>query len=105
MARHVLTACIILGGLAMAAMTAMVFMWMTVPVRIVYRESSPILTDVYRVEVREHGHSHFITPAQKQKLDQVRNGTPVVVFGGFTTAFLTIVVGAAARLRIKGPLA
>jgi hypothetical protein len=103
MARYVLRVCVILGAMAMAAMTATVFLWMTVPERIVYRESSPERTGHYSVEVREHGRSHFLTPAQKLELDGVRNRTPVVMFGGFATAFLAVIVGAAARLRIRNP--
>jgi hypothetical protein len=105
MARYVLLACVILGALAMAAMTATVFIWMTVPERIVYRESSPARSDAFPVEVQEHGHSYFLTPVQKQELDGVRNRTPIVMFSGFVTAFVAIVVGAAARLKIKGPAA
>jgi hypothetical protein len=103
MARYVLLACVILGAMAMAAMTATVFIWMTVPDRIVYRESSPARSDAHSVEVREHGHSYFLTPGQKLELEGVRNRTPVVVFGGFAAAFLATVVGAAARLRIRTP--
>jgi len=104
MARHILSACIILGALAMVAMIATVFTWMIVPERIVYRESSPARSDAYSVEVREHGHSYFLTAAQKQEIDGVRNRTPEVMLGGFVTAFLAIVVGAAARLRVKKPV-
>jgi hypothetical protein len=103
MARYALLACIVLGAMAMAAMTATVFTWMTVPERIVYRESSRARSDANPVEVTEHGQSYFLTTAQKQELDSVRNRTPLVMLGGFVTAFLAIVVGAAARLRIKSP--
>jgi hypothetical protein len=101
MPRVVLVACILLGAAAMAMMIATVFIWMTVPDRIVYRDSSPARTEVYSIEVKEHGQSYFLTPAQKQELDGVRNRTPLVMFGGFATAFLTIVIGSAARLRIR----
>ena len=85
----------------MATMIATVFIWMTVPESIVYRQSSATQSETYSVEVKEHGHSYFITPPQKQELDGVRNRTPVVMFGGFAIAFLTIVVGAAARLNMR----
>jgi Mn2+/Fe2+ NRAMP family transporter len=105
MARFALLACIVLGAAAMAAMTVGVFTWMTVPSRIVYRESSPAQSDSHSVEVREHGQSYYLTPAQKRELDRVRTRTPVIMLGGFVVVFLAIVAGAAARLRIKGPAA
>ncbi|HEY2845856.1 MAG TPA: hypothetical protein VGJ09_19505 [Bryobacteraceae bacterium] len=103
MARTILLACTILGAVAMATMIATVFIWMTVPDSIVYRQSSPARSEVYSVEVQEHGHSYFLTPAQKASLDGIRNRTPIVMFAAFATAFLAIVVGAAARLKIKSP--
>jgi len=84
-------------------MTVTVFTWMTVPERIVYRESSRARSEINPIEVREHGQSYFLTIAQKQELDAVRNRTPLVMLGGFVTAFLAIVIGAAARLRMKTP--
>jgi hypothetical protein len=89
--------------MAIAAMTVTVFTWMTVPERIVYRESSPARSDTNPVEVKEHGQSYYLTTSQKQELDDVRNRTPFVMIGGFLTAFVAIVVGAAARLRMKTP--
>jgi len=103
MARQIVMACATLCAMAMAAMIATVFTWMTVPERIVYRESSPARSDTNPVEAREHGQSYFLTTAQKQELDAVRNRTRLVMTGGFVTAFLSIVVGAAARLKIKSP--
>ena len=101
MARRVFFACVILGAVTMAAMIATVFVWMTVPETIIYRQSSSVPSDAYNAEVKEHGHSYFITQAQKQELDGIRKRTPIVMFGGFAIAFLTIVVGAAARLKMK----
>jgi len=103
MARHIVLVCAILCAIAIAAMTVTAFTWMTVPARIVYRESSPAPSDTNPVEVREHGQSYFLTTAQKQELDAVRARTPVVMLAGFVTAFLAIVVGAAARLRMRTP--
>ena len=37
--------------------------WMTVPERIVYRESSPVQTPAFSVEVKQHGTSFFVTPS------------------------------------------
>ena len=101
MARHIVLACAILCAMAIAAMTVTVFTWMTVPERIVYRESSPAPSDSNPVEVKEHGQSHFLTIGQKQELDAIRTRTPLVMLGGFVTAFLAIVVGAVARLRMR----
>jgi hypothetical protein len=74
--------------------------WMTVPERIVYRESSPVHTSASYIEVKQHGTSFFVTPSQKQTLDRISSGTPWVWFGGFAVAVAAILVGAAARLRL-----
>jgi hypothetical protein len=82
-------------------MLTVTLMWMTVPVRIIYRESSQVRTEPYTAEVREHGHSYYLTSDQKQTLDRVRTSTPIVWFGGFGTAFIATIVGAAALLKMK----
>jgi len=81
-------------------MLAATAIWMTVPERIVYRESSPVQTSASSVEVKQHGTSFFVTPAQKETLDRIINGTPWIWFGGFAVAVAAILVGAAARLRL-----
>jgi hypothetical protein len=91
------------GGLAFLAMLTVTVAWMTVPERIVYRESSPVKSEVSSVEVREHGQSYYLTVEQKQALDRVRSSTPIVWFVGFAVAFLSIVAGAAALLKMKDP--
>ena len=73
--------------LAMLTATAV---WMTVPQRIVYRESSPMPSPVFSVEVTQHGTSFFVTPAQKKTSDRISNGTPVVWFGAFGGAVAAI---------------
>ena len=88
------------GALAFLAMLTATVIWLTVPERIVYRESSPVQTSAYNIEVKQHGASFFVTPAQKETLDRVRNSTPWVWFGGFAVAVAAILVGAAARLRL-----
>jgi len=88
------------GGLAFLAMLVATVVWMTVPERIVYRESSPVQTPASSVEVKQHGTSFFVTPSQKQTLDRISSGTPWVWFGGFAVAVAAILVGAAARLRL-----
>jgi hypothetical protein len=99
--RWIFGAAVVVGGLAMLAMVAVTLMWMTAPTRIFYRESSPVRTDAYSVEVKEHGSSYFLTSQQKRELDGVRSATPIVWFGGFGIAFVAIIVGAAALLKMK----
>jgi ammonia channel protein AmtB len=91
------------GTFAFLAMLAVTVIWMTVPERIVYRESSRVQTTAYTIEVKQHGTSFFVTPAQKETLDHISNYTPWVWFGGFAVAVAAIVVGAAARLRLPAP--
>ncbi len=82
------------------AMLAVTVIWMTVPQRIIYRESSPVQTAAFCVEVKQHGMSYFVTPSQKETLDRISNGTPWVWFGGFAVAAAAILLGAATRLRL-----
>ena|SRR5882724_6780710 len=98
--RGVLLGAVAVGGLAFLAMLAATVIWITVPERIVYRESSPVPTSAFSIEVKQHGTSFFVTPSQKQTLDRIGTGTPWVWFGGFAAAVAAILVGAAARLRL-----
>ena len=98
--RGVLVGAVVAGTLAFVAMLAATAIWMTVPERIVYRESSRVQTTAYTIEVKQHGTSFFVTPAQKETLDRISNYTPWVWFGGFAIAVAAILVGAAARLRL-----
>ena len=91
---------VVVEALAFLAMLAATVIWMTVPERIVYRESSPVPTPAFSVEVKQHGMSFFVTPLQKETMDRISSGTPWVWFGGFAVAVAAIVVGAAARLRL-----
>jgi hypothetical protein len=91
---------VVVGALAFLAMLAATVIWMTVPERIVYRESSPVQTPAFNVEVKQHGTSFFVTPAQKKTLDRISSATPWVWFGGFAVVVAAILVGAAARLRL-----
>ena len=81
-------------------MLAATVIWMTVPERIIYRESSPVQTGAFSIEVKQHGTSFFVTPSQKKTLDRISSSTPRVWFGGFAVAVAAILVGAAARLRL-----
>lgn len=81
-------------------MLAVTVIWMTVPERLVYRESSPVRTHAFGVEVKQHGASFFVTPSQKKTLDRITRGTPWVWFGSFAVAVAAILAGAAARLRL-----
>jgi hypothetical protein len=98
--RGVLLGAVVVGALAFLAMLGATVIWMTVPERIVYRESSPVQTAAFSIEVKQHGTSFFVTPAQKETLDRISGGTPWVWFGGFAVAIVAILVGAAARLRL-----
>ena len=100
MSRRVLLAAVVVGALAFLAMLAVTVIWMTVPERIVYQESSLVQTPAFSVEVKQHGKSYFVTPGQKKTLDRITNGTPIVWFSSLAVAVLAILVGAGARLRL-----
>jgi len=100
MSRRILLASIVAGGLAFLAMLAVTVIWMTVPERIVYRESSPAPTPAFSVEVKQHGKSYFVTPGQKKTLDRITYGTPRVWFSSLAVAMLAFLVGTGARLRL-----
>ena len=103
MSRSIPLGAVAVGGLAFLAMLAATVIWMTVPERIVYRESSPVPTPEFSIEVKQQGTPFFVTPSPKQTLDRISNGTPWVWFGGFAVAVAAILVGAAARLRLPAP--
>ncbi len=89
-----------LAALCFIAMLALTAIWMYVPTRIVYRESSLVRTELNPIEVREHGHSYFLTPAQKNLLDLIRSYTAVVWFSCFGYLVLFTMFGGFARLRL-----
>jgi len=88
-----------IAALCLAAMLAVTLVWMYVPTRIVYQESSPVKTGAYSIEVKEHGHSYFVTPGQKQTLDLIRSYTPIIWFSCFGYLFLFTACGGFERLR------
>jgi hypothetical protein len=100
MSRSVLLSAVVVGVLAFLAMLVATLIWMTVPERIVYQESSPVQTSEFSVEVKQHGTSYFVTPAQKETLDRITHGTPIVWFSSLALAVVAILVGAGARLRL-----
>lgn len=100
MTRGILWAAAAAGAIAFLVMLTATAVWMTVPERIIYRESSATPTPDFSVEVKQHGTSFFVTPAQKKTLDRITDGTPVVWFGALGVAVAAILVGAAARLRL-----
>ena len=100
MSRRVLLAAVVVGTLAFLAMLAVTVIWMTVPERIVYQESSRVRTLEFSVEVKQHGESYFVTAEQKRMLDRITEGTPIVWFSSLAIAVLAIMVGAIARLRL-----
>ena len=70
--KHVyLTIFTTIAGLCSIAMLAVTGIWMNVPNRIVYQESSPERTERYPIEVMEQGKAYFVTPEQKQTLDRI----------------------------------
>ena len=71
MSRSILLTAVVVGALAFLAMLAVTVIWMTVPERIIYWESSAVQTSVFSVEVKQHGTSYFVTPAQKETLDRI----------------------------------
>jgi len=95
-----LAICTAIAALCFLAMLAVTLVWMHVPTRIVYHQSSPVRTETYSVEVREHGQSFFVTPGQKQALDLIRFYTPVIWFSCFGYLFLYTALGGFERLRL-----
>jgi amino acid transporter len=91
-----------IAALCFIAMLAVTVIWMYVPTRIVYQESSPVRTESYSVEVKEHGHSYFLTPKQKQVVDLIRSYTPIIWFSCFGYLFLFTAFGGFERLRLLG---
>jgi hypothetical protein len=100
MSRRIVLAAVVVGALAFLAMFAATAIWMFVPTRIVYQQSSPVQTPVFSVEVKQHGKSYFVTTGQKKTLDRITNGTPIVWFGSLAVLVFAILVGAGARLRL-----
>ena len=72
------------------------------PPRIVYQESSLVRTERNSIEVKEHGHSYFVTPEQKQTLDRIHSYTPIIWFACFGYLYLFTAFGGFARLRLLG---
>jgi len=100
MSRRILLAAVAAGSMAFLGMLTATIIWMTVPEKIVYQQASPVPTAAFTVEVKQHGTSFFVTPAQKATLDRIATATPIVWFGCLAIAFIAILVGAAARLRL-----
>ena len=90
----------ILAVLCLVAMLAVTAVWMYVPTRIIYRESSPAKTELYSIEVMEHGQGFYVTQKQKYLLDLIRAYTAVTWFSCFCYLFLFTAFGGFARLRL-----
>ena len=90
----------IIALLCFVAMLAVTLIWMFVPIKIVYQESSPVQTKTYAIEVRQHGQAYFVTPAQKQALDLISFYTPVIWFSCFGYLFFFTAFGGFERLRL-----
>jgi len=89
-----------LALLCFLAMLAVTAIWMYVPIRIVYHESSLVRTELSPIEVKEHGHSYFLTPEQKWAIDLIRYYTPIIWFSCFAYLFLFFMFGGFERLRL-----
>jgi amino acid transporter len=90
----------IIALLCFIVMLAVTVIWMYVPTRIIYQESSPVRTEIYSIEVMEHGHSYFVTPKQKYIIDLIRSYTSIIWFSCFGYLFLFTAFGGFARLRL-----
>lgn len=88
--------------LCIIALLAVTGIWMNVPTRIIYQESSATRTEPYSIEVREHGTGYFVTPAQKQTLDRIHYWTPRIWIACFGYLYLFTAFGGFARLRLLG---
>jgi hypothetical protein len=82
------------------AMLAVTVIWMYVPIRIVYQESSPVKIESYVIAVMQHGKVYFVTEGQKRALDLIHWYTPVIWFSCFGYIFLFTVFGGFERLRL-----
>ncbi|MCL4501568.1 MAG: hypothetical protein M1438_06890 [Deltaproteobacteria bacterium] len=89
-----------LAAFCLLAMLTVTAIWMYVPIRIVYQESSPIKTATYSVEVIEHSHAYFLTAGQKRVIDLIRSYTPIVWFSCFGYLVLFTAFGGFQRLRL-----
>jgi hypothetical protein len=89
-----------LAALCFIAMVAVTIIWMHVPTRIIYQDSSLQWTEEHPIEVKEHGHSYFLTPGQKRTIDLIRFYTPIIWFTCFGYLFLFTAFGGFARLRL-----
>ena len=81
-------------------MLAVTAIWMYVPIRIIYQESSLVRTEFYAVEVREHGQSYFVTQKQKYLLDLIRAYAALIWFSCCGYLLLFTMFGGFARLRL-----
>jgi len=89
-----------IAALCFIAMLAVTVIWMYVPIRIVYQESSPVKTESYAIAVMQHGKAYFVTPGQKQALDLIHFYTPVIWFSCFGYLCLFTAFGGFERLRL-----
>jgi hypothetical protein len=86
--------------LCFIAMLAVTATWMYVPIRIVYQESSPVKTEAYTIEVRQHGQAYYVTPKQKYILDLIHSYAAMIWFSCFGYLFLFTAFGGFERLRL-----
>jgi len=92
--------------LCFLTMLAVTFIWMYLPTRIIYQESSPVRNEVFSIEVRQHGQAYFVTEKQKYVLDLIRGYTGIIWFSCFGYLFIFTALGGFAGLRLlSGPKA
>jgi hypothetical protein len=89
-----------IAALCFIAMLAVTVIWMYLPIRIVYQESSPVKTESYAIAVMQHGKAYFVNPRQKHALDLIHFYTPVIWFSCFGYLFLFTAFGGFERLRL-----
>jgi hypothetical protein len=96
--RTIFLAAAVVGFVAFLAMFVVTLAWMFVPVRIIYRDSSPVPTAEYSVRVVQHSQSFYLTPRQNALVNTIRYATPRIWFGSLAVIILAILTGAAARI-------
>jgi len=89
-----------LALLCFITMLAVTVIWMYVPIRIVYQESSLVPTEDYSIAVRQHGQAYYVTPKQKYVLNLINGYTAIIWFGCFGYIFLFTAFGGFARLQM-----
>lgn len=86
--------------LCFLAMLGVTMVWMYLPIRIVYQESSPVQTELHFIAVMQHGKAYYVTPGQKNTLNLIKFYTPIIWFSGFVYLLLFTALGGFEKLRL-----